>query len=172
MPLPGKKLPRILVGKSSVKDPDTFAERLEKKVKNWRRHPWRTGFRAALALVILGLACQAWGYRSSETWIVAPETVRLSVGATATVSATLHRKPPFLWRDAARAIPARIELIGTGDGIEVTPGCVVTTAAQPAATFTLTGKRLGRQELVYSASQSPTVPSTWRTASLRAVVVK
>lgn len=162
----------VLVGKSSVKEPDTPAERLEKKLKNMRRHPWRTGFRAALAVVILGLACQAWGSRSSEAWIVAPETVRLSVGAPQTLSATLHRKPPFLWHDAARAIPARIELIATGDGIVVTPGWVVTTSAAPAATFTLTGARVGRQELIFSASQSPSVPSTWRTASLKAVVVK
>ena len=167
-----QKQPQKQILKPALKRPETFADRLEKRFNAMRANPKRTAVRVVMVLVVMGLACQTWGYRASETWIVAPEDVQLKMGVKQQVSVSLQYRAPFMWPIGAWSIPATISMVPNGERIRVDPTTQVTKSGTPAAVFTVTGEKLGRDELIIAASPTPRVPDSWRTASTKAVVVK
>ena len=152
-------------GKPPKPEPPTLVER----VKGLRNKP-KTLALLAVVVVLLGFA---WMNRATETWItVAPTEMSLAVAASQQLTVALKRKPPFLWRGAARSIAGTIQLISFPTAVDVAPTTVVTTEAAPEALMKVTGLRAGVEELDLAASNRPADQRSWRTGSVRVTVTR
>ena len=122
-------------------------------------------------VVLVGLGI-LWGNRSVETWLeVEPADMQLSAGASQPISVSLMRKPRFRGRGGAAPSRGTIQLISFPRAVDVAPTTLVTTDASPRAALKVTGLRAGEEELIFAGSSTPTVEPSWRTLSMRVVVV-
>jgi hypothetical protein len=125
-------------------------------------------FAGAIFLVVIGWSSR---YGFPETWIEISPVTRMNLGEPQQLSVALKYRPPFLVASQARPIAGTIQLISFGERVEVAPTTLVTTGQSPTATFTVTGKKIGVEELIFAGSDSPKEASSWRTMSTKAVVV-
>lgn len=151
-------------GKAAKPEPPGLADRLKALGRSRK-------VRVLLVVVVI-LAGMAWVNGGEDTWITvapAPE-MSVAVGSSQTVRVALKRKPPLLWRGAARSIPGTIQLISFPSAVDVVPTTVVTTQASPEAVMKVTGLKAGTEELDFAASNTPADRRSWRTEAIRVVV--
>jgi len=150
-------------GKAAKPEPPDLADRLKALGRSRKV--------LALLVVVAILAGVAWVNGGAETWItVAPAEMSVSVGSSQQLTVALKRKPPFLWRRAARSIPGTIQLISFPSAVDVAPTTVVTTEASPEAVMKVTGLKAGTEELDLAASNTPADHRSWRTEAIRVTV--
>jgi hypothetical protein len=145
-------------------------EQLKKMIAALRAKPRRAVLALVALVVVFGLVRLAWRYRSPETWIAVSPQVQLVAGTPQKVSVALMYRPRFRARGQARPIAGKIQLLSFNERVTVAPTTVETTPDAPEAVFTVKGLRAGEEELAFAASQTPDEASSWRTASMKALI--
>lgn len=145
-------------------------EQLEKIVAALRAKPRRAVLGLVAVVAVFALGRLAWRYRSPETWIAVAPEIQLQVGTPQQVSVALMYRPRFRGRGQGRPIAGKIQLLSFNERVGVAPTTVETTSDAPEAVFTVRGLRAGQEEMAFAASNMPTDPRSWRTASMQARV--
>lgn len=143
------------------------------RLKALRQKPKTLAALVVVAGAVVVVGGLAWANRGAESWItVAPEEMRISVGASQQLSVALTYKPRFRGRGSARSIAGTVQLISFPTAVEVAPTTVVTSVNTPEAMLKVTGLREGQEELILAASNTPTDQRSWQTTSVKVVVTR